>query len=390
MDLEKRFKCITNEFRITLISDPTDEFPSNQNNQFRVRLPSLLQLPGENWKASLWGLSVADEGHSEKIISSKAETELVGYRYKLTQRYQEVDNSWLVEFKAKDKVVTLKEVMGKDLPVTSGVQLWHNIIPHMEQIVMEDVSTSSIAWKTAKNNAATVSLKTTWKPTFEWKQDLLNVKAVPQQDVFVRDASYRVQPLSSFAIPLEFAQQFGLITKDKNEKYHLGPNLEYELPKVTYSSSTPPNRTNQRYQWLGDDFVGIKPRDLLGDNELFKVMNRGAGGLFVRLTRFVQWRFLNLNAIFNAYVGAEKQTLMVYCDVIESTVVGAQKHPLLRKVQLERRGQGRATVKPIHHEWINLRSNRVEIIEVQIATLDGPLVVLPTGKTLVTMGFRRV
>ena len=63
---------------------------------------------------------------------------------------------------------------------------------------------------------------------------------------------------------------------------------------------------------------------------------------------------------------------------------------MLRKVQLERRGQGRATVKPIHHEWINLRSNRVEIIEVQIATLDGPLVVLPTGITLVTMGFRRV
>lgn len=55
----------------------------------------------------------------------------------------------------------------------------------------------------------------------------------------------------------------------------------------------------------------------------YLVMNRGAGGLFVRLTRFVQWRFLNLNAIFNAYVGAEKQTLMVYCDVIESTVVGA-------------------------------------------------------------------
>ena len=84
--------------------------------------------------------------------------------------------------------------MGKDLPVTSGVQLWHNIIPHMEQIVMEDVSTSSIAWKTAKNNAATVSLKTTWKPTFEWKQDLLNVKAVPQQDVFVRDASVQFNP----------------------------------------------------------------------------------------------------------------------------------------------------------------------------------------------------
>ena len=43
-----------NEFRITLISDSTDEFPNNQNNQLKVCLPSLIQFPvGENWKASL-------------------------------------------------------------------------------------------------------------------------------------------------------------------------------------------------------------------------------------------------------------------------------------------------------------------------------------------------
>jgi len=33
--------------------------------------------------------------------------------------------------------------------------------------------TTSVAWKTTKNNAATLSLKTTWKPTFEWEQDTL-------------------------------------------------------------------------------------------------------------------------------------------------------------------------------------------------------------------------
>lgn len=51
------------EFRITLISDPTKEFPDNQNNKFKVRLPSLIDLPGDTWKASLWSLSVPDEGH---------------------------------------------------------------------------------------------------------------------------------------------------------------------------------------------------------------------------------------------------------------------------------------------------------------------------------------
>lgn len=89
-------------------------------------------------------------------------------------------------------------------------------------------------------------------------------------------------------------------------------------------------------------------------------------------------------------MGPVKQTLMVSYDVIEATVVGAQKHPSLRKIQLERRGQGRASVEPIHHEWVKGQSNRLEIIAVQIATPDGPLVVLPTGKTLVTLRFPRV
>ena len=59
-------------------------------------------------------------------------------------------------------------------------------------------------------------------------------------------------------------------------------------------------------------------------------------------------------------------------------------------MELERRGRGRATVEPLHREWIRLRSKRVEIIEVSLATPHGSLVVLPTGKTLVTQGIRRV
>lgn len=117
----------------------------------------------------------------------------------------------------------------------------------MEQTMMTDVTTTSHAWESAKDNDATISLKTNWKRTFQWKQDNLILKAVPEKDVYERDAFYRVQPLSTFPIQLEFAQQFGLIQKDKNDKYHLRPNLEYELPQVTYSSTTVPTKTNDRY-----------------------------------------------------------------------------------------------------------------------------------------------
>ena len=52
--------------------------------------------------------------------------------------------------------------------------------------MMEDVNTSSAAWKTAKNNAATISLKSTWKPTFEWNENTLVLKGVPHEDVYAR------------------------------------------------------------------------------------------------------------------------------------------------------------------------------------------------------------
>ena len=36
---------------------------------------------------------------------------------------------------------------------------------------------------------------------------------------------------------------------------------------------------------------------------------------------------------------------MIYCDAVESTIVGSQRHSLLRKVELERKGEERATIE---------------------------------------------
>ena len=153
----------------------------------------------------------------------------------------------------------------------------------------------------------------------------LILKGVPHQDVYARDAQLNVQPLSSVRIHVDFAQKFGLLFKDKSNQYQLGPNLDYVLPKVTYS-----DRTQQRFQWLGDHFVGIKPRDLLGGNKLFKVkIENGQSYLF--LTRYLDCHFQNLNALLNTHVGTFKQTVMVYCDAVEFMIVGTQKHSLLKK-----------------------------------------------------------
>ena len=135
--------------------------------------------------------------------------------------------------------------------------------------------------------------------------------------------------------------------------------------------------------------MGIIPRGLLGGTEIFKV-KLGDGQAYLYLSRFVDWHFKNLNALFNTHVGGIKQTVMVYCDVVESTIVGAQKHSLLRKVELERKGEGRATIEPLHREWIKVRNQHIERVEVSLATPHGSLLGLPPGKTLITLGFRQV
>jgi len=379
------------EFRITLISDPTEEYPQNKNNSFKVRLPVRLNLEGNSWYASLWSMSVPDVGHSSSVIDTEPKTPLVKYRYTLTKRFPVLKTrAWDVNFQVKDKTVILEDVMNASYPVTSGHQLWENILTHMEQTMMEDVKTTYDAWTTSKGDRATVTLKTTWKPTFEWNGDTLVLKKAPTEDVLGRDTSAQLHALSSVGIQVAFAEKFGLLVKDKKNQYQLGPNLDFVLPVTTYSASTQPQRSNQDYQWLGNHFFSFDPRDLGKNQTSFFKVKQENGQSYLYLTRYVDWHFRNLNALYNTHVGAVKQTVMVYCDVVEYTVVGAQRHSLLRKVELERKGEGRATLEPLHREWLRLRNQHIESIEVSLATPHGNLVVLPPGKTLITLGFQQV
>ena len=120
-------------------------------------------------------------------------------------------------------------------------------------------------------------------------------------------------------------------------------------------------------------------------NQMFEVKNKR-----LHLSRMVEWQFNNLNASFEKIVGTSKRTVMVYSDLVESTVVGSGKFPLLREVQLLRTGKGESTAEPLHHQWIKVRGNQLEIVEVEIANTSGPLAILPPGKTLVTIGLKKL
>ena len=128
--------------------------------------------------------------------------------------------------------------------------------------------------------------------------------------------------------------------------YKLGPNLQFTLPSVTYDNQTPPNDPSNRrdMNWNGEHSSGIQPTDVTREvtDQLFQVKNNQ-----LHLSRMVEWQFNNLNASFEKLVGTSNRTVMVYSDVVESTVVGSGKFPLLREVQLLRTGDGESTVEPL-------------------------------------------
>ena len=373
--------------RVTLISDPTPEYPENTNYSFKVRLPRRLVLEGGPWVGSLWNMSVLDKGHRAVLIHDDSTVPIIQFEYTLAQRVQ--DPLWKINFIYREKHIKLPEVMSSDYSVVSGRQFWRNIVTRMEQTMMEDILTASAALEASKNDTASVSLKKEWKPTFVWQGENLVLKAVGMEDLLSLDSSSKKRPLSKLLVLTDVAKKFGLIVKNKDGTHSLGPNLDFTLPLTTYTSRTEPIQTSQRYQWLGQHYVGVTPQNLLGGRSLFKVILDGNNS-YLQLSRYVDWTFKNLDSMFNDQVGEVNQTAMVYCDAMEPTIIGSQERSLLRKVELKITGQGRLEIELVHREWIRLRNTIIESIEVSIATTSGTLLPLPFGKTLIILGFKKV
>jgi len=66
--------------RLMLMSDPTNEFPNNANNSFKVHLSESLTLLGEGWHASLMSLTVPDQGQSNAVIATGPHTQVVKFK----------------------------------------------------------------------------------------------------------------------------------------------------------------------------------------------------------------------------------------------------------------------------------------------------------------------
>ena len=301
-----------------------------------------------------------------------------------------------MEIKTVDCALELEEIMNANQIVATGSQFWKRVMQEVHNKIMHNVMNEQMQRLVKEpDERPIVSAKQNAMPRLSWKEDALVIHAIPQMDLIKEDKS----AISDLFINLDIALKFGLVLKKTSQNrtwYPLGPNMQYTLPTKTYDSTTQPTGSQFRtaYNWEGEQYMGVNPTLLFGNtgsivNDPLQVVTHG-GVKFLQLSLMVEWQLNNLDASFEKIVGTRRRTVMVYSDLVESTVVGSGKFPLLREVQLLRTGDGESTAEPLHHQWIKVRGNQLEILEVEIASTSGPLAILPPGKTLVTIGLKQL
>ena len=335
--------------RLTLISDPTDEFPKNANNSFKVRLPERHSLPGDGWHASLMSLIVPDKGQSNAVIATDPHTQVVKFSITYLARKYVTGLYRFVGFNTKEYVVELEDIMSAKQSVTTGNGFWKRVMQEVQNRIMEAlIKEQDSALTFNADQKPIVSVKKNWMPIMIWKDDALILHAVPEKELLNAN---KTKATSAFSLDLSVAEKFGFIEKPPGfADYMLGRNIQFTCPTVTYTNQTQPDSTDAAaradYNWNGEHYAAKQPTDLTDEvmDIMYEVKNKR-----LYLSRMVEWQFNNLDFSFENMVGTSKRTVMVYSDVVESTVVGSGKFPLLREVQLLRTGEGESTAEPLHH-----------------------------------------
>ena len=381
--------------RLTLVSDATNEFPNNANNSFKVRLPERLSLPGEGWHASLMSLTVPDQGQSNAIIAADPHTKVVRFSYpqmirKWTDTGNPATSGYLrIEVPTVTQMVELEEVMNADQIVSTGAMFWQRVMQEVHNKIMAMMMTQQHnLLVNNRDDKPVLFVKKNAMPRLTWKDNALVIHGIPKQDLF----NNRQVMMTEFFINLDIALKFGLVRRKTGKTgygtrdFVLGPNLQYTLPTNNYNEATDPvgSNTRQYFNWKGDNYEGVNYTSI--PFAVTTIQNIR----WLKLLMGFEWQLNNLDASFEKIVGTRKRTVMVYSDLVESTVVGSGKFPLLREVQLLRTGDGESTAEPLHHQWIKVRGQQMDILEVEIASTSGPLAILPPGKTLVTIGLKQL
>ena len=333
--------------RIVLVSDPTNESPTNTSSSFKVRLPVPLTLRGEGWKVGLAAISTPDAAMDLSRLADAVNPRvlLVGCKLVNSLRADDIPVHY-------QSVVQMKELLN-DPDVVDGVSLMKALINKAQFAEMKEAQAKS------------KRLYDKFRVTYEWDGEDLRILAKELDDISLSSGMTFVE----WHVHVSMAKLMGWLVETGKDKYALGPNLRYELIYKT--------------QQTGNYYKDVK-NTKLNNHDLWKIESD-----HLQLSQVINWRLINLNVAFRAVVGEPSSTFLVYSDLVDSNIVGDQLHAMVREVEYRRQGQGVSYFEPLHIQWLPCRREYMVVVEVLVAESRGDLVKFGAGRTLVTFVFQR-
>ena len=383
------------EFYVQVKSNAsTEEFPDNTSSKFKNRLPNVLVFRELGWKVGLssitlpvshrrsprmelknpflfqfqwyegWSeaskhgndmfVTIYDHGHQSVFahteslaIAPRSGTELmteIRNRYLWSMGYQAEIGDFIEYEKSSETILDTRYKM-KDtneyVEFKADDDRFEYHSPPLKYIVMKPVENGECVLDNTK--------------TFTQLQD----------NVFPS-----VKISLELAIKMKWIEWRSYVWRKDQKDYLLGPHLRKEFPQHRMPD----------------------PKDIPKENDekvYYKTDHE-----FLYLSMFVNWVFTDLDRSFDEAFGDHfrrvyylpKRPLYVYSNAGQSVITGDKVTDLLREVPYNPEEIG---YEPKHIRYIPLRSDVVDIIEVQVSENDGSLVNFEPGDTVVTLHYKR-
>ena len=326
------------------------EFPKNQANSFKIRLPHPLHLPRGQWQVGLSAVSLPDTRVNMYDLLKKG-------NYILNTR-------WIQDippFIKKESIVTFQTTIDdlKDLDrIVDGVSFMKAAIIHVEQ---QRRAKAVLGGKFVNGSGQHTYVKFSWEG----------------EDLVIDNTNIcHCGPSStpSFSVHTKLALKMGwiVLSSTHSSGFTLGPNLQQTFLQDQVPTMAPGSGWNNLI-------------DTSGNPQFWAVNKRH----YLDLSMSCSWRFTNLNTAFRSIVGEPTRSLHVYSDVCGSIVVGNRVTDLLREVMYQRKGRGSVYFEPTHIQYIPLRKEVVDTVEINVAETNGDLAKFGPGNTIVTLHFKK-
>ena len=429
--------CVVSFFvvmeRITVVSDPTNEFPHNTRSSFKVRLSPPLRFPGQ-WQVAMASFAASkhdrrkDEEQTSLTSTVKAVDSSFEYRTTLANIREAIRDRDESQDPVRDKP-TLFRFIFYVRNISDTTLKW---IDMKEQIDGPDMTEMNSASRYSGKEFLTILLNrlhdhinyqvgagmidTHQIPTWHWEGDTLVFERKQQEDIDpqgVWAVEEQFPHIVSIWLPLKLCVGLNWVYEYQPKKLMLMGNCHYIYEDNGYRRRGPNGEDGSQLEF--DPGTGTYyEKNLRQAYFPIKVAqpivfaNDDNNGYFVLFSQLMEWRFENINSAFEGMMkeyetsqaaAAPKKdvswpshdhSILVYSNLVSPNRIGASNADLLRLVPVFSTNS-LLHFEPKHLQWLPLSKKQVDVIEIQVAKVSGELVQMDVGaKTVVTFALRKV